>query len=142
MLDIIKIMEVLQQRYPFLLVDRIIDYKQNEYAVGCKNVSANEFWAQGHFEGKPIYPGVFIIESSAQTGAFIFYDKDSSNHNVFGMLSSVPYFKFIRPVVPGDQLMIKAELIERFSNMAKVKIKVTVDEKRVAEGELTYVFSK
>ncbi len=141
MLDIKQIMKIMQQRYPFIFIDKVIDYKFNDFSIACKNVTMNEFWVQGHFEGEPIFPGVLLVEAAAQAGAFIFYDKDSEEQRIRGKLSSIPFFKFIRPVVPGDQLMIRAEYMEKFANMAKVRVLVTVDGKRTAEGELTYAFT-
>lgn len=142
MLDVNKIMEILPHRYPFLMVDRITEYSTNEYAVGYKNISVNEPWSVGHFKENPIFPGVLIIEAAAQVGGFIFIDKNSESGEVFGFLSSVDKVKFVKPVVPGDCLKIKATLINRFANIGRVKMLASVDGKRVAEGELTYVFSK
>lgn len=140
MLDSKQILGALKHRYPFVLVDRIIDFKQNEYAIGIKNITMNEFWTQGHFEDDPIFPGVLLIEACAQTGAFIFYDENSDKPLGFAKLSSIPYFKFIRSVIPGDQLVIRTDYVESFANVLKVKILVTVDGKRTAEGEVTYAF--
>lgn len=136
-----EIMNVLQHRYPFLLVDRITDYEYGKYVEACKNVSVNEPWAQGHFPGNPIYPGALIIETSAQAGGFLFYKADEDEKSKGGMLARVESFKFVKVVKPGDQLMIRAELVSRVGNFVKAKIKASVDGQRVAEGELTYVFS-
>lgn len=142
MLNINTIMEVLPQRYPFLLVDRILEQKYNEYAIGCKNISVNESWSKGHFENNPIYPGAMIIESAAQTGGFIFYDESQEEHRIHGLLSSVSNFKFVKTVIPGDQLIIKTKWVQRLGNIVKISAKIYVNEERVAEGELTYVLSE
>jgi 3-hydroxyacyl-[acyl-carrier-protein] dehydratase len=142
MIEIQQIMSVLKQKYPFLLVDRILDYKLGEYSIGCKNVTIDEFWAQGHFEENPIMPGVLIIEAAAQSGAFIFFDNGEDAPRAYSVLSSVSNFKFLRPVKPGDQLIMRVDLVEQFDYMAKVKVHATVDGARVAQGELTYAFNR
>lgn len=136
-----NIMKVLEHRYPFLLVDRILEFEYENFAVACKNISVNEPWASGHFTGNPIYPGALLIESSAQTGAFLFYDPQAEDHSSKGMLANVENFKFVRVVKPGDQIIIKTTLVQKFGNFVKVRVKASVEEKRVAEGELTYVLS-
>ncbi len=134
-----EIIQVLQHRNPFLLIDRIKEYEYGKYVVGVKNVSVNEPWAAGHFPEHPVYPGALIIESSAQTGGFLFYDPEETDRKKGGMLACVDSFKFVRAVYPGDQLVIKTELISRFGKFVKVRATATVDGKRAAEGELTYV---
>lgn len=141
-INIDEIMKALEHRYPFLMIDKITDYEYGKYVEACKNVSANEPWAQGHFPGNPVYPGAMIIESSAQAGAFLFYDKDDKEKSKGGMLVKVENFKFVKVVRPGDQLIIRAELVNRVGNYVNVKIKATVDGKKVAEGEETYVIGK
>lgn len=138
-IDTNEMLKVLQHRYPFLLVDKVLDYEYGKSVETCKNISANEPWVQGHFPGNPIYPGVFIIESAAQTGAFLFYDPEEEVISKGGMLASVDSFKFVRVVRPGDQLIIKDEILKKFGSLVKVKTRAFVDGKRVAEGELTYV---
>lgn len=134
-----EIMHVLQHRNPFLLIDRVKEYEYRKYVIGVKNVSVNEPWAAGHFPEHPVYPGALIIESSAQTGGFLFYNPEETDRKKDGMLASVDSFKFIKAVYPGDQLVIRTELISCFGKFVKVKATVTVDGKRAAEGELTYV---
>lgn len=134
-----EMMNILIHRYPFLLVDKVIDYEKEKYVVACKNVSVNEPWAKGHFPGDPIYPGALIVESSAQAGAFLFYDRGKDDKSKKGLLAGVENFKFVKVVKPGDQLIIKVELVSKFGNLVKVKVKATVEDERVAEGGLTYV---
>lgn len=138
-ISIEEIMHVLQHRNPFLLIDRVKEYEFGKYVIGVKNVSVNEPWAAGHFPEHPVYPGALIIESSAQTGGFLFYNPKETDRKKGGMLASVDSFKFIKAVYPGDQLVIRTELISHFGKFVKVKVAVTVDDKRTAEGELTYV---
>ena len=137
-----EIMNVLQHRYPFLMIDKVLDYEFGKYVEACKNVSVNEPWAQGHFPDNPVYPGAMIIESSAQTGGFIFYDKTEKDKCKEGMRVRVENFKFVKVVKPGNQLIIRAELVNRVGNFVNVKVKATVEGKKVAEGEITYVFGK
>lgn len=134
-----EMMNILIHRYPFLLVDKVMDYEREKYVVACKNISVNEPWAKGHFPGEPIYPGALIVESSAQAGAFLFYDREKDDRSKKGLLAGVENFKFVKVVKPGDQLIIKVELVSKFGNLVKVKVKATVEDERVAEGGLTYV---
>ncbi|SFC12626.1 3-hydroxyacyl-ACP dehydratase FabZ [Butyrivibrio sp. YAB3001] len=134
-----EIMSVLEHRYPFLMIDKITDFEYGKFVEAVKNVSVNEPWSQGHFPGKPIYPGAMIIESAAQAGGFIFYNKDDEEKKRGGMLVKVGNFKFVKVVRPGDQLVIRTELVDQIGNYVTVRVKATVDGKKVAEGEETYV---
>lgn len=138
-LGIQKIMGVLQHRYPFLLVDRIKEYKYGEYVVAYKNISANEPWVQGHFPGNPIYPGAMIIESSAQAGGFLFFEEKNAEESKGGLLVNVEKFKFVKIVRPGDRIEIRVDLENKVGSFVKTKVKATVEGERVAEGVLTYV---
>ena len=142
-LTICDIMRFLEHRYPFLMVDAIDNISRGEYVVARKNVTANEYWNQGHFAGNPIFPGVLIIEACAQAGAFIFFDEIKDNgHKMSGMLTKVNDFKFIKSVRPGDVMKIDVRLIEHYDSITKVKASVFVDEKKVACGSITYVTNK
>ena len=141
-LGINEITKVLQHRYPFLLIDRIQSQEYGKYVEAIKNVSVNEPWATGHFPGNPIYPGVLTIESSAQAGGFLFYNENDSNPVVKGVLARVDNFKFVKEIRPGDQLLIRVDLVNRMGNFVQAKVKITVDSKKVAEGDLTYAVSE
>ncbi len=137
MLSIEEIMEILPHRPPFLLVDRILEMELNKRIVGIKNVTMNEPFFVGHFPGKPIMPGVLIVEAMAQV-AGILYIK-----SVMGEIGDkLLYFmgmdkvKFRRPVVPGDQLRIEMEVLKRHRRGWKLRGKALVEGKLAVEGEL------
>ncbi|MGI6117479.1 MAG: 3-hydroxyacyl-ACP dehydratase FabZ [Bilifractor sp.] len=134
-----QMLKVLRHRYPFLLVDRIVDYECGKYVVGIKNVSFNEPWMPGHFPENPIYPGAFITESAAQTGAFLFFNPEKAERNNGGMLTGIEKFRFKQVVRPGDQLIIRVEAEDRFGRCVMARAKISVGGKRVAEGRFSYV---
>jgi len=125
--DIISVMEMIPHRYPILLVDRILDFKAGEYAVGLKNVTFNEPHFQGHFPGWPVMPGVLIVEAMAQTAACLVVKTlgDEAKGKVVYFMS-IEEAKFRRPVTPGDALHIHATVIQnrrnvwKFTGVAKV----------------------
>lgn len=138
MYNIEDILEILPHRYPFLLVDRVVELEEEKSVVALKNVTYNENFFQGHYPEKPIMPGVLIIEALAQTGGFLMLniaDKDSK---------ALPYFagidkaKFRKPVVPGDQLKLCCEVIKLKGRVAKVKAEAFVKDDLVAEGRLLF----
>ncbi len=137
MMDINEIMKYLPHRYPFLLVDRIVEMEPEKRIVGIKNVSINEPFFQGHFPGYPIMPGVLIIEAMAQTAGVL------SMHMVDDPASKVIYFmiidkaKFRHPVRPGDQLRLEMDVVKLRAPVMKFKGRAFVGEKKVAEAELT-----
>jgi 3-hydroxyacyl-[acyl-carrier-protein] dehydratase len=135
------IMRFLPHRYPFLLVDRIVELEPDKRIVGLKNVTINEPFFQGHFPGAPVMPGVLIIESMAQVAGVMIYrdlpDKDKKLIYFTGIESA----KFRRPVLPGDQLRIEMELLNRRSNFGKMQGRATVDGKLVAEAVVFFAIS-
>jgi UDP-3-O-[3-hydroxymyristoyl] N-acetylglucosamine deacetylase/3-hydroxyacyl-[acyl-carrier-protein] dehydratase len=135
-LDISRILEVLPHRYPFLLVDRIIDLEAERRVVGIKNVTFNEPFFQGHFPGHPIMPGVLIVEAMAQAGGVLVMDKldDPGDKVVYFM--SLDNVKFRRPVVPGDQLRLEVELLQNRGRTLRMKGEAYVDGQLVAEAEM------
>ncbi len=133
-MDISEIKTRLRQRYPFLLVDRILEVEPLKRVVGYKNISINEPYFAGHFPEEPIFPGVLIIESMAQVGAMMFGEKTE------GYLAAVNKAKFIKFVKPGDRLQTEAEFIQQTKNYAKVNLTGTVDDIIVARAEVTYYF--
>ncbi|MBE9229190.1 3-hydroxyacyl-ACP dehydratase FabZ [Phormidium sp. LEGE 05292] len=133
-----EIQNLLPHRYPFLLVDRIIDYVPGEKAVGIKNVTVNEPFFQGHFPGRPIMPGVLIVEAMAQVGGIVLTQLPEIERGLF-MFAGIDGVRFRRPVTPGDQLVMTLELLSvkrrRFGKMRGVTY---VDGKLACEGELMF----
>ena len=137
-MDISKIMDYLPHRYPFLLVDRIIEVEGKNRIVGLKNVTINEPFFQGHFPGHPIMPGVLIIEAMAQVGGMLlmshFEGQDFANKVVYFM--SLDNVKFRRPVVPGDQIRFELEMVQFRGKTCRMKGAGFVDGQVVAEAEM------
>jgi 3-hydroxyacyl-[acyl-carrier-protein] dehydratase len=139
----INIEEIIQQlphRYPFLLIDKIIKLKKNESVIGIKNVSINEPFFTGHFPGKPIMPGVLIIESMAQTSAILVIKSleiNNSNQNKVVYFMSIDKVKFRKPVIPGDQLHLNVQFIQNRGNVWKFRAKGEVDNQVVAEANFS-----
>ena len=134
--NIQEILAILPQRYPFVMIDRITDFVPGKKCTAIKNVSVNEPYFQGHFPGRPIMPGVLILESMAQAGAFLVLH-DLENPLEKGMLfSGVEKSKFRIPIVPGDQIILKMELIKFRLGTTKIRGKAYVDNNLVAEATL------
>jgi UDP-3-O-[3-hydroxymyristoyl] N-acetylglucosamine deacetylase/3-hydroxyacyl-[acyl-carrier-protein] dehydratase len=137
-MDVRQIVDVMPHRYPFLLVDRIIEIEEKKRIVGIKNVTINEPFFQGHFPGHPVMPGVLIIEAMAQVGGLLLMSLvQSDDHG-----SKVVYFmaldavKFRRPVVPGDQLRFELEMLKFGGRMCRMKGQAFVDGQLVCEAEM------
>jgi 3-hydroxyacyl-[acyl-carrier-protein] dehydratase len=133
--DIARIMHAIPHRYPFLLIDRVVEVVRDHSAVGIKNVSVNESFFQGHFPGHPVMPGVLIIESMAQTAAVLVVETlgpEAAGKVVYFM--SIEGAKFRRPVVPGDQLRIHVIKERRRGNVWKFHAVARVDGTSVAEA--------
>jgi len=136
MLDVEKILELLPHRYPFLLVDRVLEVEGTTKIVGLKNVTFNEPFFQGHFPGHPIMPGVLIIEAMAQTGGLLLMDQIPDRASKVVYFMSLDNVKFRRPVVPGDQLRMEVEMLQFRGKVARMKGTSLVDGKVVAEAEM------
>jgi 3-hydroxyacyl-[acyl-carrier-protein] dehydratase len=139
-LDIREIQDIIPHRYPFLLVDRIIEVEEGVRAVGIKNVTGNEPFFAGHFPGFPIMPGVLIVEALAQVGAVALL-KAESNRGKIGMLAGVDQFRFRGQVVPGDTLTLETEIIRFKGSIGKGRSTAKVGEKIVAEGEIMFALT-
>lgn len=137
-LSVEEILSVLPHRYPFLLVDRIIELEPGKRAVGLKNVTINEPFFQGHFPGRPIMPGVLIVEAMGQVAGVMLLSLEEHEGKVpfFGGMDKV---RFRRPVLPGDTLVTEAVLLRQRGNMGKVYVVGKVNGQVVAEGE--YIFA-
>ncbi|MFZ1199442.1 MAG: 3-hydroxyacyl-ACP dehydratase FabZ [Desulfobacterales bacterium] len=135
--DIQKILDMLPHRYPFLLIDRVIDMVAGEKIVALKNVTINEPFFQGHFPQMPVMPGVLIVEAMAQTGG-VFYiaSRPPADGGYIFYFMGMDKVRFRKPVVPGDQLVIEATLLKMRKNVMKMAAQATVDGRRVAEAEL------
>jgi len=135
MMNINEIMQHLPHRYPFLLVDRIIDLQPGKSITGIKNVTFNEPFFQGHFPGQPIMPGVLIIEAMAQVAGIAAFSSGMEGKAVYFM--SIEKAKFRRPVVPGDQLRLEIKVLQQRGNVWKFSGAATVDDKLVSEADFT-----
>jgi beta-hydroxyacyl-ACP dehydratase FabZ len=141
-LTINEIMKILPHRYPMLLVDRVIEIEDGKRIVGVKNVTANEQFFQGHFPGAPVMPGVLIVEAMAQCSAvLVLRDIPDRDQKLF-LFGGVDKARFRRPVIPGDQLRMECEVVQRRSNTIKVKGVASVDGNVVAEAEMLSVMTQ
>ncbi len=136
MMDIREIQKLLPHRYPFLLVDRVIELEPNVKAVGLKNITANEEFFQGHFPGNPIMPGVLIVEALAQLGGILAFGSGVSPGKSVYFLS-IEKAKFRKPVVPGDQLRMEVNVLKLRGSVWKFSGNALVDDKIAAEAEFT-----
>jgi beta-hydroxyacyl-ACP dehydratase FabZ len=136
MFSIREIMELLPHRYPFLLVDRIVEWEPGKRIVGVKNVSINEPFFQGHFPGHPIMPGVLIIEAVAQAGGILAL-KAMGGEKRIAYFAGIDNCKFRRPVVPGDQLRLEVTVIVRKGPVWKMHGEALVDGAVVAKADVT-----
>ena len=136
-MDIGDILRTLPHRFPFILVDKIVELDEGRRAVGIKNVTINEPFFQGHFPGLPIMPGVLILEAMAQVGAVIAL-KMPENEGKLVYFAGIDQVRFRRPVVPGDQLRIEVEALKMKGTIGKLKCSAKVDGETAAEGEILF----
>lgn len=139
MLDTQKIEEIIRHRYPFLLVDRILELEEGKRAVGIKNVTANEDFFNGHFPNYPVMPGVLIVEALAQVSAVVMLTKEG-NQGRLGLLVGIDKCRFKQQVKPGDQLRLEIEITRLKGPIGKGKGIATVDGTLVCETEITFAF--
>ena len=141
-LNIEEIKNLIPHRYPFLLIDKIVDIVPFESAIGIKNVTINENFFQGHFENIAVMPGALIIESMAQAaGSLVLYSLGKTSKNISVLLLSVNKTKFRKPVCPGDVLRHKVIKKNNVKNIWKFSCRSFVDSKLVAESELSAILS-
>ncbi len=135
--DINKVMEYLPHRYPFLLIDRVVESEADKYLLALKNVTVNEPFFQGHFPGQPVMPGVLILEALAQaTGLLAFSSMDDGHESKLYMLVGIDKVRFRGQVVPGDQLMLNVRLKRTMRGIGMFECKALVDGTLVAEAEM------
>ncbi|WP_416147733.1 3-hydroxyacyl-ACP dehydratase FabZ [Salipaludibacillus sp. HK11] len=137
MLDIEEIKDIIPHRYPFLLVDRILEVEEGQRAVGIKNVTANEEYFNGHFPDYPVMPGVLIIEALAQVGAVAMLKKEE-NKGRLAFFAGIDACRFKGQVKPGDQLRLEVVMTRLRGSIGKGKATASVDGKTVAEAELMF----
>jgi 3-hydroxyacyl-[acyl-carrier-protein] dehydratase len=141
-IDIEGIIKLLPHRYPFILVDRILEIAHGESIVGLKNVTINEPFFQGHFPARPVMPGVLILEGMAQAGGLLAY---ITNQDMVGKkliyFAGMDRVKFRQPVVPGDQIIFKLNVLKRKGKIWKMGGKAFVEDKLVAEAQLMAAFN-
>jgi 3-hydroxyacyl-[acyl-carrier-protein] dehydratase len=141
MLDITQIKDIIPHRYPFLLIDRILEVEEGKRAVGIKNVSANEPFFSGHFPEYPVMPGVLIVEALAQVGAVAILIKPE-NRGRLAFFAGIDQCRFKRQVKPGDQLRLEVEITRVRGTIGKGKAIATVDGEIACEAEITFALGK
>jgi UDP-3-O-[3-hydroxymyristoyl] N-acetylglucosamine deacetylase/3-hydroxyacyl-[acyl-carrier-protein] dehydratase len=135
-LDIQAILEFMPHRYPFLLIDRILEFTPGERIVGLKNVTFNEPYFVGHFPDHPIMPGVLIVEAMAQAGGLLLLNDVDKSENKLVYFMSMDDVKFRKPVIPGDQLIFEVEMLKQRASTCKVRGVGSVDGEKVAEATM------
>jgi len=135
-LDVRAIMEILPHRYPFLLVDRVVELEEERRIVALKNVTFNEPFFQGHFPGNPIMPGVLVVEAMAQAGAILLLHSRPESRGRIVYFAGIDKAKFRRPIVPGDQLRLQVEVLKLRSRTCLMRGEALVGGNVVAEAEI------
>jgi 3-hydroxyacyl-[acyl-carrier-protein] dehydratase len=136
-LQIHEILKVLPHRYPFLLIDRILETDGTTYMTALKNVTINEPFFQGHFPDHPVMPGVLLVESLAQVGVVLLLSNDQNRNSKLVYFSGIDRCRFRHPVVPGDQLRININILKQRGHYYKMKGQALVDSKLAVEAELS-----
>jgi 3-hydroxyacyl-[acyl-carrier-protein] dehydratase len=136
-LDIVEIMAILPHRYPFLLIDRVLEMEPKQRIVAIKNVTANEPHFTGHFPDYPLMPGVLMVEAIAQTGGALLLTEIPDRDSKLMVFTGIESARFRRPVTPGDQLRIEVTVLNWRTRMVKMSGKITVEGKLVCEAIVT-----
>ncbi len=141
--DISKILEFLPHRYPFVLIDRVVELESGQKIKALKNVTINEPYFQGHFPGEPIMPGVLIIEAMGQAGAVLVTEsRGVERHGSSMYFMGFDKVRFRKPVVPGDQLILEVNILKMREKVVKLAGLASVEGQRVAEAELLAAFGE
>ena len=141
-LDINQIKNLIPQRYPILLIDKIIDLEPGKRVIAIKNVSINEPFFEGHFPDEPIMPGTSIIEAMAQASTFLVYKPEEKEQKLNFYLGVVKDTRFFKTVLPGDELKIVSEAVRVTEDNVYAKVKATVKDETISEGEFVFVRRK
>ena len=141
MLNNLDIRGIIPHRYPFLLVDRVLELEPGKKIVAVKNVSANEPFFQGHFPEFPIMPGVLIVEALAQAAGICTNAGQEGGGNKLGVFASIDEMKFKRQVIPGDVLRLEAEILSMKMGVVKARVLATVEGKTAAEGQIKFAMT-
>jgi 3-hydroxyacyl-[acyl-carrier-protein] dehydratase len=139
--DITEIMSVMPHRYPFLLIDRVLEMDETSIRA-VKNVTFNEPHFQGHFPGTPVMPGVLVVEAMAQAGGFLLFSQVEDREDKLIYFTGIDCCRFRKPVAPGDQVIFEVELVARKRSFAKIRGKALVDGEVVCEAELMSALGK
>jgi 3-hydroxyacyl-[acyl-carrier-protein] dehydratase len=140
-LDINQIQKFLPHRYPFLLIDKVVEMERLKRIVAIKSVTINEGFFQGHFPGKPVMPGVLILECMAQAGGVLLLQEIPDREKKLMYLASMNDVKFRRPVVPGDQLRIEVNIVTWKGDLCKIEAKAFVDGSLATEAKMLCVMA-
>ena len=135
--DIQEILGLLPHRYPFLLIDRVVEFERGKRLVAIKNVTMNEPFFQGHFPGHPLMPGVLIVEAMAQAGAIIMLNEIPDRDKKLAVFTGIEKAKFRRPITPGDQVRIEVNVLAFRSRAGRIQGSATVEGKLACEATLT-----
>lgn len=138
LLSIQEILEYLPHRYPFLLIDRVVEFRENERIVALKNVTINEPFFQGHFPGVPIMPGVLIIEAMAQAGGVLVFRTQMNREEKLVLFIGIESARFRKPVRPGDQLRLEMVVDRIKSRVGRLKGRAYVEDALVAEADVMF----
>jgi 3-hydroxyacyl-[acyl-carrier-protein] dehydratase len=130
-----QINKILRQKFPFVMIDRVLEIDPGKFSKAIKNITQTEPCFQGHFPDEPIFPGVLILEAMAQAGGFIFVNGNSEQK---GYIAAIDKVKFIKPVIPGDTLTIECRFVAALQGISRVNCQVKVESQIVAKGEITY----
>jgi beta-hydroxyacyl-ACP dehydratase FabZ len=133
--DIVEIFDVMPHRYPFLLIDRVLEMDEDKIRA-VKNVTFNEPHFQGHFPGAPVMPGVLVVEAMAQAGGFLLFSQVEDREGKLILFTGIDNCRFRKPVTPGDELILEVELVAKRSTFAKIHGRALVDGEVVCEADL------
>jgi 3-hydroxyacyl-[acyl-carrier-protein] dehydratase len=136
MIDLEEILQRLPHRFPFRMIDRILEIEPGKKAIALKNVTVDELQSSGHFSGEPVMPGILILEALAQTGGLAFHSQEETEGGGIPFLARIEEFRLKGKVIPGDQLILEAEVLRVFSNLAMVRVQARIGDEPVAEGTL------